>query len=473
VTRTRTRTPARCAARRATAIRNEAERVIEVLLILLSLALVAACGAFVAAEFSFITVDRPTVERAAADGDRAAARVLAALGSLSTQLSAAQVGITVTNLLIGFLAEPSVARIVDGPLAAAGVPDGAISGLSIVIALAVATGITMVFGELVPKNLAIARPLATARAVSGFHQGFTRLFGPAIRFFNNTANAIVRRFGVEPQEELASARSAEELTSLVRRSAERGTLELDTAMLLERSIAFGDRHAADAMTPRVRVQSIAADSDLLATLERARHTGRSRFPVIDGDNDHVVGIIHIKDVMSVPHERRHAVPVRALMAEPVFVPSSVGLDSLLGELQRGGLQMAVVVDEFGAVDGIVTLEDLIEEIVGEVRDEHDKRDDSIRRDADGTWSLSGLLRPDEVARGVGFVLPEDEEYETLGGLVGFRLGRIAQTGDSVVLDSVDGERRPHRLTLTVTAMDGLRVDRVRLRSDPRPRQDEQ
>lgn len=445
---------------------------IEVLLIGLALLLVVACGAFVAAEFSFITIDRPTVERAAAEGDRRAADVLSALGSLSTQLSGAQVGITLTNLLIGFLAEPSVARLIDGPLEAAGVPGGAVSGVSIALALALATALTMVFGELVPKNLAIARPLATARAVSGFQRGFTRLFGPAIRFFNNTANAILRRLGVEPQEELASARSAEELTSLVRRSAERGTLELDTAMLLERSIAFGDRHADDVMTPRVRMEAIQADSDLLATLERARRTGRSRFPVIDGDNDRVVGIIHIKDVVSVPHERRHAVPVRALMVEPVFVPSSVGLDSLLAELQRGGLQMAIVVDEFGTVDGIVTLEDLIEEIVGEVRDEHDKRDDSIRRNADGTWSLSGLLRPDEVARAVGLALPEDEEYETLGGLVGFHLGRMAQKGDTVELQTADGDQRPHHVTLTVTAMDGLRVDRVRLQSTPRADEDE-
>lgn len=212
---------------------------IEILLVLASLLLVAACGAFVAAEFSFITVDRPTVERAAAGGDRQAAGVLSALGSLSTQLSGAQVGITLTNLLIGFLAEPAVARLIDGPLEAAGVPGGSVPGLSIAIALVLATTITMVFGELVPKNLAIARPLATARAVSAFHRGFTRVFRPAIRFLNNTANAILLRVGVQPQEELASARTAQELTSLVRRSAERGTLEFDTAVLLERSIAFG------------------------------------------------------------------------------------------------------------------------------------------------------------------------------------------------------------------------------------------
>jgi CBS domain containing-hemolysin-like protein len=202
------------------------------------------------------------------------------------------------------------------------------------------------------------------------------------------------------------------------------------------------------------------------TLERARATGRSRFPVIEGDRDHVVGIVHIKHAMSVPHERRTTVPVGAVMVEPVYVPSSVELDSLLVELRRGGLQMAVVVDEFGTVDGIVTLEDLIEEIVGEVRDEYDERESSVRHTPDGAWSLSGLLRPDEIRDATGLELPEDEEYETLAGLIGFELGRIAENGDTVELVAPDRERRRHRVVLTVTALDGLRVDRVRLDAEP-------
>ena len=430
------------------------------------MALIAACGAFVAAEFSFITVDRSSVEQAAASGDRQAEGVLAGLRSLSTQLSAAQVGITVTNLVIGFLAEPAIADLIDGPLASLGVPEGAVRGASVTVALALATALTMIFGELVPKNLAIARPLATARAVQGFHRFFTAATGPGVRLLNNTANAILRRLGIEPQEELASARSAEELSSLVRRSGEEGTLELETATLLERSLAFGDRRAVDVMTPRARMHSLRADAPVRLVLEESRETGRSRFPVIVNDNDEVVGVVHIKHAMAVPNERRMDVRVDEVMVPPVLVPSSIELDPLLAMLREGGLQMAVVVDEFGTVDGIVTLEDLIEEIVGDVRDEHDERDDSVRRVGDGAWLLSGLLRPDEAGRAVGLALPEDEEYETLGGLVAMLLGRMPEVDDVAELEAGDEDGRRHQVRLVVQRLDGLRVDRLRLEHEP-------
>ena len=400
--------------------------------------------------------------------------MLEALRSLSTQLSAAQVGITVTNLVIGFLAEPAIADLVDAPLQAVGVPEGSVRGVSVTVALALATALTMIFGELVPKNLAIARPLATARAVQGFQRGFTAATGPAVRFLNSTANRVLGRLGVEPQEELASARSAEELASLVRRSGKEGTLELETAALLERSLAFGDRRAVDVMTPRARMHALRTDAPVRAVLETSRATGRSRFPVIVEDNDEVVGVVHIKHAMAVPNEQRTDVHVADVMVPPVLVPSSIELDPLLAMLREGGLQMAVVVDEFGTVDGIVTLEDLIEEIVGEVRDEHDERDDAAHREHDGAWTLSGLLRPDEAARVVGLALPEDEEYETLGGLVAMRLGRMPEEGDVVELDVGDHDGRPHHARLVVQRLDGLRVDRLRLESTPiDPAEDDQ
>ncbi|HEY8582731.1 MAG TPA: hemolysin family protein [Capillimicrobium sp.] len=436
---------------------------IDVLLILIALALVGACGAFVAAEFSLITVDRATVEREAEGGDRAARGVLAALRSLSTQLSGAQLGITVTNLLIGYMAEPAIAGLIDAPLESAGVPSGAVTGVSVTIALLLATGVTMVFGELVPKNLAIAAPLATARAVQRFQRGFTAATGVAIRSFNGSANAILRRLGIEPQEELASARSPGELASLVRRSEEEGTLARDTAVLVQRSLAFGERHASDVMTPRGLMSALAPGDPVLRVFEQARETGRSRFPVVEEEGpDEVVGIVHIKDAVAVEHARRADVPVREVMSEPVLVPSSLDLDTLMARLREGGLQMAVVVDEWGNVDGVVTLEDLVEEIVGDLRDEHDPRDPAARREADGSWSLSGLMRPDEVLDAVGVVLPEDEAYETLGGLMGSELGRVPEEADAVEVDAIDTERRPLRVALAVLAMDGLRVDRVRL-----------
>ena len=439
---------------------------IELLLLLAAVALVVICGVFVAAEFSFVTIDRATVDRAAEAGDAKARGVQQALKSLSTQLSGAQLGITVTNLLIGYLSEPAIAELIDGPLESAGVPSGGVHGVSIAIALILSTVFTMVLGELVPKNLAIAKPLATARSVQGFMRGFTRVNHTVIHWFNGVANAILHRLGIEPQEELASARSAEELTSLVRRSAEQGTLELETATLLQRSLAFGDRRADDVMTPRVRMRTVDADAPVIRVVEAARETGFSRFPVVGDTPDEVVGIVHVKHAVGVPHEQREQVPTAEVMVRPVLVPSSIELDPLLAILREGGLQIAVVVDEFGGVDGLVTLEDVVEEIVGEVVDEHDRRDMSARRRPDGSWTLSGLLRPDEASRATGVLLPEDEEYETLGGLIQDELSRMPAVGDEVVLRTRDLDGQRVEVTLTVVRLDGLRVDRVLLESEP-------
>lgn len=439
---------------------------IEVLLLAGALALVVACGAFVAAEFAFVTVDRATVDRAVEDGDARARGVATALRSLSTQLSGAQLGITLTNLLIGFMAEPAIADLIDGPLESAGVPSGAVTGLALTIALALSSAVTMVLGELVPKNLAIARPLETARAVQGFMRAFTRVNGPLIALFNALANRILHRLGVEPQEELASARSAQELLSLVRRSGEQGTLEPSTAALLQRSLAFATRRAEDVMTPRVRMRTLEAGQPVADVIAAARATGFSRFPVIGDSADEVVGIVHVKHAVAVPYERRGEVPVREAMVAPVLVPSTVELDPLLATLRNGGLQMAVVVDEFGGVDGIVTFEDVVEEIVGEVTDEHDRPDPAARRNPDGSWTLSGLLRPDEATRVTGLTLPEDDDYDTLAGLLGLRLGHLPALGETVELRSRDRGGAGRLVTLTVARMDGLRVDRVRLAELP-------
>lgn len=444
---------------------------IEALLVLVSVALVVACGAFVAAEFAFVTVDRSRVDREADEGDRRARGVRRALRTLSTQLSAAQVGITVTNLAIGFLAQPAVASLIEGPLKSLGVSEGAVAGAALAVAFILANGVTMIFGELVPKNLAIANSMDTAKAVQGFQRGFTRIIHPLVRVTNGTANWILRRVGIEPQEELASARSPEELASLVRRSAAQGTLEEPTAELLEKSLEFGEHRADDVMMPRVKVKTLAPDQPVIAVIEAARAGGFSRFPVISEGSEMVEGIIHVKHAVAVPHEERDQVLIREVMAEPVLVPSTIELDPLLAELRKVGLQIAVVVDEFGSFDGIVTLEDLIEEIVGEVRDEHDRHEDPIREVAEGMWTLSGLLRPDEIEDLTGVQLPEDEDYETVAGLIGFELGRVPGYGDSVQVEATGPEKELLLAELTVLRMDGLRVDRVRLavsRPEPEP-----
>lgn len=440
------------------------------LLLLLALVLVVACGLYVAAEFSLLTVDRSSVERAADDGDRGAAGVLHALTSLSTQLSGAQVGITVTNLLIGYLAEPSIARLLRTPLSGLGLGAGAVDSVGVAIAILLATVLTMVFGELVPKNLAIARPLATAKAVQGFSRTSTHLTSALVRALNGTANAILGRFGVETQEELASARSAQELVSLVRRSAEQGTLEADTADLLQQSLAFGDRMARDVMTARVQVHTVRSSATATDVVNLTKATGHSRFPVVTGVADDVIGLVHLRHALAVPHDQRGRVRVRELMVPPVLVPETLELDPLLDQLRAGGLQAAVVIDEFGGVAGLVTLEDLVEELVGDVVDEHDEGESQARRLPDGAWSLSGLLRPDEASRYVGVQLPESDDYETMGGLVTSQLGRVPSVGDAATL-MLDGppDEPGVQVELSVTVMDTRRVDRIRLEvREPEP-----
>ena len=262
------------------------------ILLAAALLLIVACGVFVAAEFSFVTVDRSKVDQAASEGDAGARGLQQALRSLSTQLSGAQVGITITNLAIGFLAEPAIATLIDGPLTAAGLPQGAVAPVAVGIGLVVGTILTMIFGELVPKNLALAKPMEVARATQRFQRAFTAINRIPIRILNGSANAFVRRLGIEPQEELRSARSSTELASLIQRSADQGTLDADTAELMERSVEFGSRTAGEIMTPRVRTVSLEVNDRASDVLELARQTGHSRFPVLDTDES-VVGTVHL------------------------------------------------------------------------------------------------------------------------------------------------------------------------------------
>lgn len=433
---------------------------VEILLLITALVLVAVCGIFVAAEFAFITVNRSAVERLAAKGDREAVGVAKALKTLSTQLSGAQLGITITNLAIGFIASPVLASFIQRPLRFLGTPEALVIPVAALFGVAIATIMTMVFGELIPKNIAIAKPMGTARKVQNFQRMFSRLMYYPIKVLNNNSNVILRSVGVEPQEELASARSADELSSLVRRSAEKGTLPKETALMLERSLAFGELTALDIMTPRMRMHVVHAEDPITRVLAVARITGLSRFPVIRKNLDDVVGIVHIKHAVGVPKVERSHVHVERVMRPPIAVPSSIQLDPLLEQLRRGGLQMAVVIDEFGGTDGVVTIEDLLEELVGEVQDEHDRLGAAIRKRAGGGWMISALLRPDEIGEELGIYLPDEEEFETIGGLMSDRLERIPFVGDVAIIDSIDRDGKILQVHLKVERMDGRRVDRV-------------
>lgn len=440
---------------------------LELGLLLIAFLLILACGVFVAAEFSLLAVQRSSVENKVKRGDVRAKGILQALSTLSTQLSSAQVGITLTNLLIGYLAEPAIARLVAPVLAALHVSEHFVTSISLVLGLLLATALTMIFGELVPKNLAIAKPYRVAAAVQLPLLMFTQFMRWPIRMLNASANGILRLFGIEPTEELASARSADELLSLVRRSAKHGALPQESAVMLERSLNFGELRALDAMTPRLRVKALAADSSVEDVLKLAKSSGFSRFPVYGDNLDDIRGIVHVKYAFAVSKRQRGTTNVKEIMMKPLFVPSSISLEALLDDLRLDGMQMAVAVDEFGAIDGIVTVEDLLEELVGDVKDEHDISGAKARALKNGNWNISGLLRPDELAELTGVYLPEHDDVETIAGLVAHHLERIPKVGDMATLSGVDRAGNEMVIRLKVRKMDGQRIDRLVLDSEVR------
>lgn len=421
----------------------------------LALALILICGTgvFVAAEFSLLTLDRHTADKAVEDGVVGAKTLRRSMTHLSTQLSAAQVGITITTLLTGYLMEPSLGKLLAPVFESFGVSPGLAAPIALTIALILSTFLSMIFGELVPKNLAIAVPLATGRIAAPMQYVLSIAFKPVISVLNGTANKILLSFGIEPQEEGSVGRSPEELTSLVRHSAEEGMLDEQTADLLERTLSFSERTAEDVMTPRTRMSSVVKDTTARAIIEQARETGFSRFPVAGEDKDHIVGVVHVKQAFAVPLANRDDAYAGGLMTEVTEIPETLLLDPLLMELRAQGLQMAVVVDEFGGTAGVVTLEDVVEELVGEVADEHDRMRVAARPARDGTWIVPGQLRPDEVSSTVGLEIPEDSDYETLAGFVLKELGRIPEPGDQVRTDDA---------LIRVERMHGRRIERLRI-----------
>jgi CBS domain containing-hemolysin-like protein len=431
--------------------------------VLAILVLTAGTALFVAAEFSLTALERSTVDANARSGARRDKFVQRAHRTLSFQLSGAQLGISITTLATGFLAEPVVARLLHPLLDAVGLPPNVASGLALALALLIATSLSMVYGELVPKNLAVSRPLPTARFASGPQLVFSAIFTPAIKATNGTANWILRRMGIEPAEELRSARSPQELVSLVRTSARSGSLDAVTATLVDRSLRFGDRTAEELMTPRSKIEALQADDTVADLVTAAMKTGFSRFPIVEGDLDEAIGIVHVKQVFEIPPQHRVHTTL-ATLAQPVaVVPSTLDGDAVMTQIRANGMQTALVVDEYGGTAGMVTVEDLIEEIVGDVRDEHDDATPDVVEAGNG-WQVSGLLRIDEVATATGFRAPEGD-YETIGGLVLDELGHIPEVGETVVLNAFDpdgGYDDPVQWLATVVAMDGRRIDLLEL-----------
>ena len=424
----------------------------EWVLLAIGLMLTAGTGLFVASEFALVNLDRHELEGRRDRGEKGLGPVIGALRSTSTHLSAAQLGITLTTLLTGYTFEPAISSLLKGPLGSAGLSDGAVTATGAVVGVLLATIFSMVIGELAPKNFALAVPRQTAKVVVPAQVAFSAAFRPIVAMLNGTANKIIRAMGVEPQEELSGARSAEELTFLVRHSAQAGLLEQHDATLLDRSLRFSSLDAGDMMTPRVQMTTVTVEASAEDVIATSLASGHSRLPVVEDGPDHIVGVVHVKQAWAVARGERATTPVSGLMVEPVRVPESMGADALLTTLRAQGLQLAVVTDEYGGTAGIATLEDLVEEIVGELTDEFDRaRPEIVQRGLSVVFDAS--LRPDELADRAGIVVPDSEEWDTIAGFVLDRLERLPELGDEVELTPT--------AVLRVERIDGNRIVRLR------------
>ena len=414
-------------------------------------ALIAATAFFVAAEFALVTVDRHRIEQQAASGSRVAQSVLALLKTLSFQLTGAQLGITIAAVVLGLIAEPTVVNLIE-PTVEKVVGEGAAAGVSLVLALTIATVLTMVIGELVPKNVAIARPETVANLLAGPYRLYGVIAGPFIRLSDNVANWSTRKLGVEPAGELRQVPSLADLDYLIKSSGEEGTLEPEEVVLLTKSIRFGEKCADEVMVPRVEVQSLDAQASVTDLVALSARTGKSRFPIVRGDLDQVAGVVHVKAALGIDPTDRSTTSVTSVMSDVLAVPESRDLVSIMVDMRRRRLPLAVVVDEHGGTAGIVSMEDLLEEIVGEIDDEYDDATEVTVIEGEGVYVLAGGLHLDEVRDGCGFEMPEGR-YETLAGFVLDRLQRIPAEGE---VFRHDGWR------IEVVEVDGLRVATLRL-----------
>lgn len=421
------------------------------LAIALGVLLTVGTGFFVAAEFSMVSLERSDLEARQARGERGLSTSIRALKKTSTHLSGAQLGITLTTMLTGFIAEPALTDLLEEPLMSLGIGSSDVKPIAIGLGMFVATVFSVLIGELIPKNLALAIPLQVLKFVVLFQVSFTFIFGWAIKGLNAISDKVVRRMGLEPTEELSSSRTGEELTQLVRRAAAEGALDASTATLLTKTISLSQLTAADIMTARPKMHVINRDESAAALISLTNSTGHSRFPVIEEDTDDVVGLVHVKSAAAVARQLRDSVRVDTFMTVVERVPETMKLETLLGTLRSKGLQIAIVVDEYGGTAGLVTLEDLVEELVGELQDEHDRTRTGIRRGGGRSILFPGLMRPDELKE-LAIKIPDEGSYETVGGFIMQKLGRLAEVGDEV---EVDGG------VLRVERMDARRIDRVR------------
>ncbi len=416
--------------------------------VLTVLALTAATGYFVAQEFAYVAVDRGRLQQLADQGDAAAQRALRVTSQLSFALSGAQFGITVTALLVGYVSEPLIGEGLADLLGFTGLSQAARLSLSLVAVLAFSTVVQMVLGELAPKNLAIARTVPLARALSRSTLIYLMIAGPIVRVFDASSNKLLRWVGIEPVTELPHGATPEDLHSIIDDSRAGGLIEENLSVLLERGLRFRELVAEQVMTPRVLVTTIRADEPVSRVAELL-DTGRSRFPVTGRDVDDIVGVVGVAEVLGVPVDARSTTRVDSIAAAPVRLPTSLPLPAVLERLRTEHRQLAVVVDEYGGFAGVISFEDVAEEVVGEILDEDDDTEPSILRHPDGSWQVPGRLRIDELWQVTGIELAEDDDYDTVSGMVMDQLGRVARPGDAISVPVID--RRTGQDTMTGAA----------------------
>ena len=394
------------------------------------LAITALTGYFVAQEFAFMAVDRSRLKARAQAGDTAAARALAVTRRTSFMLSGAQLGITVTGLLVGYVAEPLIGAGLGELLGDVGVPLAVGVAIGTVLAVLFSTAVQMVFGELFPKNLAIARPEAVADKLALSTTIYLAVFGWLIKGFDASSNLLLRALRIEPVHDVEHSATPRDLEHIVADSRETGELPEDLSTLLDRILDFPTRSTEHAMIPRARVDVVAAHEPVHEVLDKMA-TGHTRYPVVGGSADDLIGVVHLHDLLGATDPEATAA---SMSRQAVILPTTLPLPAALRTLNEARDEMALVIDEYGGFVGVLTMEDLAEELVGEIDDEHDDEpvDDDIVAVPDG-WLVRGDIALDEVGRAIGHDLPEGD-YETLAGLIIAEFGGLPAVGDSVTVD---------------------------------------
>ncbi|MGH2378729.1 MAG: hemolysin family protein [Candidatus Limnocylindria bacterium] len=423
--------------------------------LVLTLLLLVVNGFFVAAEYALVRVRRTQLESLAAEGSRRARLAHRMLGHIDRYISTVQVGVTGASLGLGLVGAPAVGRLVDALFASVAPPAAVLDVLSFLVSFSIVTYVTLVVAELAPKYVAIQRTLPLALWTAYPLHFAYRLLSPFVWLVNRGARGLVRPFGISPTGEM-DVHSEEELKMLLAVSSRKGVLQESERVLLVRALDFADTLIRQVMVPRTEIVGIDEGATLRELRTLARERTFTRFPVFRDHLDQVVGIVHIKDLVPAPDLSR---PVGEVMRKPLFMPETMGLDRALAEFRRERVQMAIVVDEFGGTSGLVTLEDVFEQLVGEVQDEFDRETPAFRPEKDGVWLVDGLGSLAELRERLGLGL-EGEPYDTVGGLVFGRLGRLPKVGDAVPVEG--------RL-FVVTALDGRRVSQVRVEHGPQKR----